>query len=262
MIAARKIPAEKRVIFAIDCDEFISANSFQSLEWKAFTENAVKGSLLVCNRLMISENFDEYSKEPDFLIGFVDDEHSTIEELSIKKHIHNIRLPFPSNNPDLYYVHEIKLLHFNVVDYTRFKSKMRWYQCYEVILEDKGLISILDQYFFDKTFEEFWLKRERKPFQKEWLRGYDERGIPISMVLKKSSYYWDEKIMGYFEKHGLKKFGKLPIWDIQWFEDTNSKRDQRSFTDKVFLRLYLFQRDTNSALLKKTIRILLKYLSK
>jgi len=241
----RKIHAQRKVIISIDCDEFLSANSFETNEWKFFTENAKEGSLLVCNRVMVSPNFEEYSKEPDFLIGFIDDGVSTIEDLSIKKHIHNIRLPYPINNPDVLYASQIKLLHLNVVDYDRMLSKMRWYQCYERILNEKSTTTILDQYFIESTFEEFWLNRKVGIVNRIWFEGYEKKGIPMSMINKPSKYfYWDEKILNYFHEHGTKKFARLNIWNFNWelFSTgrLNNIQIKRSIHDKIFLRFYLF----------------------
>jgi hypothetical protein len=259
---ARKIQAERRIIISIDCDEIFSANSFDSSEWKFFTEKAKPGSLMVCNRIMLSPDFETYRKEPDFLIGFVDDNSSSISDLSVKKHIHNIRLPYPSNDPDVYYVNSIKLMHFNVVDYNRMRSKMNWYQCYEMILKDKNLFTILEQYYTHPNFENFWKQTKVFNTKSEWFELYENRGIAIKTTIKNSiNYYWDFKILSYFKEHGTKLFAKLPIWDKNWIE-LSKKHDQnfkieRSIGDKIFLKIYVIYKNKENSKIKSLLKFIL-----
>lgn len=263
MEESRKIKAERKVIIAIDCDEFLSSNTFKSNEWKDFATNALPGSLFVCNRVMISPDFDSYAKEPDFLIGLIDDGFSSISQLDTKKHVHNIRLPYPNNNPTLYKANKIKLLHYNVVDYKRFISKMRWYQCFEITLKDKSLFAIINQYYINSNFTEFWKNKKTFPIDTAWFEEYESRGIDMTTVHSNSDiYWWDYKIIDYFKNYGTKPFAKLPIWEFDWLRFGKSSKSEikvnRTITDKIYTRLVKFSFKTDSYLLKKTITTFLK----
>lgn len=242
MNEARKIPAQRRVVISIDCDEFLSANTLDNLEWKTFTNEAEPGSLLVMNRIMIGKGFEEYAQEPDFLIGFIDDNKSNIGDLSVQKKIHNIRLPYPNYPVTLYRANVCKLMHYNVVDYLRFQSKMRWYQCYETILKDKSTFAIIQQYYNHLTIEKFWTPKDTFQIKPEFFQAYWEAGIDMTTIRgPHTHYYWDDKVIGYFQEHGTKLFARLPIWYHDWAAIAGGINQpisrERSFSDKLYSRL-------------------------
>lgn len=242
MNEARKIQAKRRVVIAMDCDEFLSANTLGNLEWKTFTQEAEPGSMLVMNRIMIGKGFEEYANEPDFLIGFIDDNKSHIGDLSVQKKIHNIRLPFPNYPVTLFRANICKLMHYNVVDYKRFQSKMRWYQCYESILKDKSTFEIINQYYNHLSFRDFWKDKETFPCKPEYFHAYWDAGIDMTSIRGPHlHYYWDDKVLRYFQEHGTKLFAKLPIWYHDWDsiakgQNLNLSRE-RSIADKLYSRL-------------------------
>ena len=263
MEESRKINAERKVIIAIDCDEFLSANTFENIEWKNFTLNALPGSLLVCNRVMISPDFNSYSKEPDFLIGFIDDGFSSISQLDTKKHVHNIRLPYPNNNPTVYKANKIKLLHYNIVDFNRFISKMRWYQCFEITLKDKTLFTIINQYYTNTNFDEFWQDKKTFSIDNKWFEAYESNDIDMTTILSNSNiYWWDYKIIDYFKNYGTKPFVKLPIWEFDWINLGKNLGSEikvtRTFFDKIYTRFFKFSLKTNG-FFKKLLNIFLKF---
>jgi hypothetical protein len=266
MEESRKIKAQRKVIFAIDCDEFISANSFDTLEWKNFVYNAKPGSLFVCQRVAISQDFDSYTKEPNFLIGFVDDGYSSINDLGTKKQVHNIRLPYPKNNPDLYKVNKIKLLHYNLTDFKRLVSKMRWYQCFEMTIKDKDVFTIMNQYYSETDFSTFWSNKKSYPIIDAWIAGYESLGIDMTTVINSSNiYWWDYRILEYFNQFGTKLFAKLPIWYFNWeaFAKQNALeiRIERSFFDKVYSKAFIHYKSSKSNTVKTFLKIALKYFS-
>jgi hypothetical protein len=267
MEESRKIQSDRKIIISIDCDEFLSANTFQSAEWLNFIYNAPEGSLMVCNRFMVSENFKSYRKEPDFLIGFVDDGISSISQLEIKKNVHNIRLPYPANNPNLYKMNTIKLLHYNVVDYRRYLSKMLWYQCFEVTLKDKKINDILNQYYTPNTFEEFWKLQPFFEMDYKWIEGYENNGIDMTSVISNSIYYWwDEKIINYFVEFGTKPFNKIPIWHINWkniasvynIDIKEINFNKRNILEKIYTKMFLLNKKTSSKFIRFFSSIYLK----
>jgi len=264
----RKLPGENKVFFAIDCDEFFTSESFDSPEFQTFIHSK-PGSLMACMRSQVSPDFETYSEEVNFVVGFVDDGKSSIGDLSIKKLVHNIRLPFRSDDPTIYYCNEIKLMHYNVVDYKRLLSKLRWYQCFETTIKDKGRLEILEQYYVPDTFQAYWRERKTKPMPSNWLDGYKRLGIDMTSISSNSVYYWwDEKILNYFSEYGTEMFSRLNIWNFNWNHvATHFRNDKwikadfkRSVLDKIYIRLFLIRKRTKSSLLIRGVDIFLSIL--
>jgi hypothetical protein len=261
MEESRKIKADRKVIFGIDCDEFISADSFETIEWKNFIYKAEPRSLLVCERVTIHPDFDHYMNGPDFLIGFVDDGVSSINDLETKKQVHNIRLPYPKNFPPLIKGNRIKLLHYNLTDFRRMVSKMRWYQCFEVTIKDKPILSIMNQYYINHKLSEFTKTQSVIPITKKWFDGYEQHGIDMTSTRADATiYWWDYRVLEYFKEHGTKPFAKLPIWYFNWesFAKQNGLaiRVERSFFDKLYSRLYIRYKASKNSVLNVILKII------
>lgn len=261
---ARKLPGTNKVIFSMDCDEFFSGNTFSSSEWKSFIHSK-PGSLMVVDRYNISSNFRFCKLEMECLMGFVDDGYSTIGMLSEKKHVHNIRLPYPPGDPIVYKMNRIRLLHYNLLDFDRLRSKLRWYQCFELTLKDKEPNVIINQYYFNR--EEINSFSTPIPSDRDWFGYYEDAGVDMTSLQKRSIYYWwDKKILEeYFPKFGLAYFARLNIWDIDWEQAAahfnvkfDSKGFKRSLWDKIYLKAFLMEKTSKNPLIKRTSRIVLK----
>src|SRR5690606_32942956 len=90
--------------------------------------------------------------------------------------IHSPRVPDPPGSPRIR-TEEIRVLHFSVADLERFRSKVRWYQCWE-LLNQPGQRSYLQLYrFYHRDFAVSTEDVARIPT--EWLTGYEARGIDL-----------------------------------------------------------------------------------
>jgi glycosyltransferase involved in cell wall biosynthesis len=205
---ARRIPGPK-VLLALDADEFLTANLLASPEWESIL-TARPGTVIKFQWPLIQCNDSELSffyfngQQP---IGFVDDGSEHHEG----KAIHNHRIPTPSGAPIIIPT-EIKLMHYCLFDPNRFKSKIRWYQCFEHLVLKKRAIDLYRFYHIVLSVP----SKVIKPVPKEWIRGYEELGIDMSSVNQEGSYYWDKEVLRYFEKHGTSEFRRLAIFDVDW----------------------------------------------
>lgn len=204
---ARKISGPK-ILMTLDADEFLTANFLTSPEWETILQ-APQGTVIGLQRL---EVFAETSGLCylnflwDFPIGFVDD--GTEHKGSV---IHSARIPMKAGAPTIVPT-QIKMMHYCLVDRERFKSKIRWYQCFEYLNTKRKPIELYRYYNQDLIGP----SSATAPVPREWLQGYEERGIDMSSVQRQSAYYWDNEVLQLLEKYGVAKFKKLDIWDVNW----------------------------------------------
>jgi hypothetical protein len=117
-----------------------------------------------------------------------------------------------------------------MLDLERFKSKIRWYQCLEHIdLHRKAL----DLY---RIYHEvlFVSPSVIQPVPREWIQGYEERGIDMSTVHREGLYRWDREVLQYFEKYGTARFKRLALWDVDWnklYRDHHPNEPAKTFSD-------------------------------
>lgn len=216
---ARAVPG-KRLIFAIDADEMISANWTDSLEWNRMLE-AEPGT---------SFNFDWVELLPGLkqcaIFGqqaaFIDDD----KEYSSPS-IHEQRIP-PAGG-EVVQLHDIKLLHYIDIDPKRMLSKHRWYKCVEYLEIGKRPWPICIMYQDTKiksydapicSVEEAWIKGYT------WLDDYK-----LTAKIPDQCYWYDEEVLNFFDTYGTRKFSKLNIWDVDWNQKAQLLSRKGNYSD-------------------------------
>jgi Glycosyl transferase family 2 len=218
---ARKIPGPK-VLMALDADEFLTSNFLSSPEWETIRRSPA-GTVIRFQWLEVFANTHGlcYFRFPwDPPIGLVDDgsEHKGSA-------IHSVRIPWKADATTVTPT-KIKLMHYCLLDRERFKSRIRWYQCYEHLKTSKRPMSLYRFYHQDL----FVGCNAITQVPKDWVQGYEERGIDMSSVQHPATYRWDLEVLKLFEKHGTARFKRLGIWDANWTELHRQLYPQESAT--------------------------------
>ena len=204
--AARRIPGPK-LLMALDADEFLTANFRKSVQW-AMVQRAVAGTVINFQWACVLPDRKSYYIFPaEFPLGFMDDgaEHEGLA-------IHSPRLPVPEGSPRIS-LREVKVMHFSTIDFERFKSKIRWYQCWEFSKHrwDGRLVKLYRFYHRDFCIP----SHQVRPLPNEWIAGYGS-SMHLLDVPKQDYYRWDEEMLRLFARHGTKRFRKIALWDEDW----------------------------------------------
>jgi glycosyltransferase involved in cell wall biosynthesis len=233
---ARRIPG-RRLLLALDADEFLTANFLSSPEWNSIL-HAAPGTVISFQWPFVHTNYADLSYFlllKEMRLGFVDDGSQ-----HLGKAIHSGRVPAPPLAPILR-PKQIKVMHYCMMDRERFESRLRWYQCWELLNLKRRPIDLYRFYHTDL----FVPTDAIKPLPGEWTRGYEEAGIDVTSVHCEPDYRWDREVLRFLEEHGAAKFRRLAIWDVNWttrqaelFPDKPSKtyRDPRGLFDKTVHR--------------------------
>lgn len=229
--AAREIPG-RRLLVALDADEFLTPNFLDGPEWDAALE-APAGSVFSFQRAELMPDLKSYWTEEGFLFGFMDDGESR-HEGSV---IHSTRLPIPQNTT-IIGMNDIEVMHFQYTDWERMKSKHRWYQCWERLnFSERSPIDIYRIYN-----HMYAVGTERRTTIPDWWFGrYLELGIDLKAVNKDKAYWWDGEVLNFLHRYGTEVFRKEAIWDTDWrekavssgFTGHESFNDPRSFFEKA-----------------------------
>lgn len=204
---ARRIPG-KRILFGLDADEALSANSFTSPEWEKIAA-AAPGTILRFRWVNILPGFRQAWIPPEpSAFGFVDDgsAHSG-------RRIHSPRVPAPANAPTLD-LEDVVVLHFQYVAWERMASKHRWYQAWEYTQHrQKSPLEIFRQY---NHMHGSWNAAELHPVRPEWLAGYEQAGIDFRSLACEPVTWWDREVVQMLGRHGADHFRRIAIWGQDW----------------------------------------------
>lgn len=210
---ARKLP-EPRIILALDADEILAATLLDSIEWQKLQE-VEPGTViqLALAELWLSPHW--YKGNPGLnaelvwrTCGYVDDgaEHEG-------KTIHSERIPVAPDSTILR-LNEIIILHYALVSWQRWCSKERWYRCYQrTTFPEQSPVERHRQY---SGYKKSMLDLAARPVPREWLSGWQERGIDMTSVREKKYYWWDWEVLRMISDYGAEHFRHEDIWCFDW----------------------------------------------
>jgi glycosyltransferase involved in cell wall biosynthesis len=228
--AAREIP-EPRLFIALDADEALTANWETSPEWQTLL-SLEPGTVVKFDWLNMYEGAKRgFIPEWEYPYGLMDD---GTEYVADKIHTH--RLPMPAHPPVLV-LKEVKIIHFAPTEWTRYKSRQRWYQCWEVLNRPKRRATELYRFYHSMDNP-----RGVVDMAPEWLDGYRRRGIDLTSVRRQARYRWDGEVLDFFQQHGTAVFRRLDVWDVDWatlaaaWGHERPPRDPRSLLDRLVLK--------------------------
>lgn len=202
--AARAIEGPK-VLVALDADEFFVADFIGGDEWNGML-SAEPGTVFTMQWACVRPDKESYYVfDAEFPLVYVDDgyEHQGTE-------IHSPRLPLPPHTPRIPL--GVKTLHLAMVDRARFDSKIRWYQCWEM-LTGKWDRRSFELYRFYHT--EYAIAPSRlMPLPSSWIDGY---GNANPMGYRSEPYYrWDGEMLDLLIGHGPSRFRQADVWGVDW----------------------------------------------
>jgi len=249
---ARRIPGP-RLIISLDADEALTANFMISPEWQTVLKAPI-GSVIHFQWVNVLNDMENYWTSPyDYGWGFMDDGSDFTGSL-----IHGPRIPNPPTAP-IITLRDVKVLHYQFVDWDRQESKTRWYQCWERLNHpQRRSIEVYRQYHRAHIVA----PEQIHPIPDHWLRGYREKGIDMTSIYKIGRSWWDQKVLDMIDKYGAAHFRHEDIWWVDWAavyrerydkEPTNSMCDPRSYFDRL---IHYYLRKTQPYYHKLLVRVL------
>ena len=258
---ARKI-AGPLLLISLDADEIFSPEIFYSQEWDKMLASK-PGTIIEFRWANLFPGFKKYWKSEFFPFAYMDDGAKHDENSKI----HTARIPVPAD-ASIIKMEEIMVMHFQYTDWKRMQSKHRWYQCYERIsYPEKSALDIFRIYHHMYSINKDLIR----PLPKIWLNEYKKMQIDITKSDSDRVFWWDEKVLSYFDEYGTTYFSKLNLWAFNWkavAEKLNNKnklhyQDPRKLSDRVVqLYLKLTQKKSEKRLIRRIdgkIKSLLQY---
>lgn len=211
--ARENFPGPK-VVFALDADEIISADSLNSESWRII-KNAAPNTVLSFIKPNLYLSPDRYvdPRNKFFPLGFIDDDKS-IHHATL---IHSTRVPSNSSSIELH-IKDICFLHLAYLRPNAQRAKFRFYSMQENLLGTNP-----------------WYRRRRRyRSPKHLLKGYVTLVSPEKWFKypldKKYTFenlddgpqtWHDLEILNIFKSYGCQRFWLDDIWDLNWQELAN-----------------------------------------
>lgn len=200
---ARKFKCQKRLIFALDADEFIPPGLIQSDEWNTI-EALESGTSIYFDWIQIMPNLQNYFKlKKKIPFGYVDDG----AEIKGGK-IHNDRVPVSDKK---FYCHELVNIHLGYVPVIRNYKKHTWYMMWELINKKNTVTDINLLY---RKIGEHSNEKSLNKVHNVWLPA-SLRRMRLDITWDTLTW-WDRDVLKWFEEYDPKYFKVLDIWAHDW----------------------------------------------
>ena len=172
-------------------------------------------------------------------IGFRDNRISKYNYTSVG--LHQGRLP---KNISTQLFPEVKLLHYQSVNFGRKRSKECWYRTLEAMQVGIANYAAIN-YFYRLARDERDVRLS--PLDPQWIAGWQEVGIDLTHFEEEPLYWYDVEVLRYLSEKGAAYFAPLDIWDVDWearrrlallqgFEGITPEplRDPRTWEEKLY----------------------------
>lgn len=199
---ARELVGTNGILFRIDADEMFTPN-FDSEDWTNIKQSQV-GTVWFFPWLQIYTGFESFWRFLPNYGAFVDDGREFVPHGVI----HARQMFSPTSNDKLRHAQDIRLLHFQFVDWKRMQSKHRYYQCFEhVTFPTKSAVEIFRTYhwMYDPNLP-------LEPIPSQWIEDYRKLGVDIKNVPFEEEYWWDRKVDEYLKEYSPKYFRHIETY--------------------------------------------------
>lgn len=213
---ARKISCDKRIIIAIDSDEILSANIFDSPEWNTVL-NSEPGTLIYLQWVTLWKSYKYYRLDSPNFYGtynrqiWVDDGISEIPSVGYQE-MHMAYNPLKAKK--YLYLNDIVCLHYQCCNWQRMEAKHRYYRAHE-----KTNIQKLSDLAIYRIYGHFSSNAMTiKNSLPKWYEGWIKMGIDVTSVATDDLTHFDISVIEMFKKNGTDFFKFQDIWRVNWNE--------------------------------------------
>ncbi len=230
---AREVAAGRdTLLWGLDADEVLAANTFETDDWKRIL-NSKPGDVFCFKWAVIDSNRNKYWHSTHFPWLFHDDGKE--EHGNYVRSIHSMRIPYPIEERQLFYVNDFFVLHLDHLNVYRRASKNRFYQFVDWELNMRSPIKLSRLYMSDqKRFVTYYSINDELVYKKD---RYDFDLFELVDAELKTNWM-DEYIIDRLSRHAKKDVRRLDIWQ-KTFIKTYNLTDPRRMIDKVIHKYLL-----------------------
>lgn len=247
---AREVAAGRdTLLWGLDADEILPANWQETADGKHIL-NSVKGDVFCFKWAQVAPDMKHYGDSIYFPWLFHDD--GVEPHGNYVRKMHSMRIPYPKEEKQVYYVKDFRVLHLGGIDPLRVAAKCRFYLFVDWENNHSNMVQLSRIYYrhrienidFDMSY---MLEDESIAFEKDvW-----------TLVEVGANHTWlDNYIHERLNKYPMEQLRKLDIWDEEFLKNYKIK-DPRRWIDKL-VHTYLHKTQKHQNIIVRGIDKVLK----
>lgn len=213
------------LLWGLDADEILPAN-WQETEDGRHILNSIPGDVFWFKWAQLAPDKKHYGDSPYYPWLFHDD--GVEPHGNYVRNMHSMRIPYPIEEKQMYYVKDFRVLHCGLLDPNRIAAKNRFYQFVDWEMNHRSPVSLAASY-----------AQHRIENQKNDIRfELEPQSIAFpfdfwdSLEMHSTHTWFDDYVFERLGKYPMKKLRKLDIWDDEFLKYYNIK-DRRTLIDKM-----------------------------
>lgn len=250
---AREVAAMRDcILFGLDADEIMPAN------WRDTNDglrilHSVPGDVFWFKWAQLAPDKTHYGKSDFYPWMFHDD--GIEPHGNYVRNMHSMRIPYPIEERQMYYVNDFRVLHCGLLDINRIAAKNRFYQFVDWEMNHRSAIRLGRSYAL----------HHKKNIQHDTQFKLDNVSVDFPfdfwehIEIGVEHTWFDDYIVERLNQYSIKQLRKLDIWDDEFIQYYNLK-DERRLLDR-WMHLYLHATNRyKSNLIIRAIDKIFKYL--
>ena len=245
---AREVAAGRdTLLWGLDADEVLAANTFETEDWKHIL-NSKQGDVFWFKWAEICPDKKHYWVSPTTYYPWLFHDDGKEPHGNYVRNMHSMRIPYPIEEKQMYYVKDFHVLHFAYMNPFRVQSKRRFYTFVDWELNHRSPVSLSRNYAQTKK-EDTLCELPKKFIQ----FGFD---LWSQIDCHSSTCWMDDYVVEHLSRYPVSQTRRLPIWDNVFCENYHLE-DPRREVDKWIHSYFARTQKKNSHTL---VRFLDKFL--
>lgn len=240
---AREIEGDK-ILFGLDADEVFSANFNETKDWERVLKSK-QGDVFWFQWANISSTQKEYWSPKTYYPWMFHDDGVELHGNYVRN-MHSMRIPYPIEESQLYYVNDFKVLHLAYLNSKRVDAKNRFYKFVDYELNKKSCVSL------SRSYKNNLLREEIIPLPVEWIYNKDKHRFDLfkSIECDISQFWFDNYIIERIENNSAGLYKNLDIWDNTFLKEYNLNDPRTIWMKLVHEYLKLTENNTENFLIR------------
>lgn len=223
---AREVAAGRdTLLWGLDADEILPANWQETEDGKRIL-NSAKGDVFWYKWAQLAPDKTHYGDSNYYPWLFHDD--GVEPHGNYVRNMHSMRIPYPIEEKQMYYVKDFRVLHCGVLDPMRIAAKNRFYQFVDWEMNHRSPI-VLSRTYASHRIENQMVNNQ---FDLELGAIAFPFDFWLLIELGATHTWFDDYIHERLSKYQVKQVGKLDIWDKELLQYYHIE-DKRRWIDKM-----------------------------
>ena len=212
------------ILFGLDADEIMPANWMRTNDGQRIL-NSIPGDVFWFKWAQLAPDKHHYGDSVFYPWMFHDDGKEP--HGNYVRNMHSMRIPYPIEEKQMYYVNDFRVLHCGLLDTERIAAKNRFYQFVDWEMNRRSPIRL------GRSYSLHYKKNITHDIQYDLdLSSIDFSFNFWSLIEIGAVHTWfDDYVYERLNNYERKMLNKLDIWDIEFVKHYHIE-DQRSWLDK------------------------------